>query len=81
MTQLRTVPPWVVVFFVTVTLAYFSDKKQIRGPLVSFYGALAIIGIVINLVSKDPSARYAGIFFWLCKATNCKEVVSITDVV
>lgn len=67
-TQLRTVPPYAVVFVVTLLLAPLSDKKRVRGPLVSFYGGLAIIGCAMQLTLKSPNARYAAIFLQICKS-------------
>lgn len=67
-TQLRTVPPYAVVFVVTLLLAPLSDKKRVRGPLVSFYGGLAIIGCAMQLTLKSANARYAAIFFQICKS-------------
>ncbi|KAK9894476.1 MFS general substrate transporter [Cystobasidium minutum MCA 4210] len=75
-TQLRTVPPYAVVFVVTLLLAPLSDKKQIRGPLVSFYGGLAIIGCAMQLTLKSANARYAAIFLQIFGGYGTSPAIS-----
>lgn len=76
-TQLRTVPPYAVVFVVTIALSYISDKRMVRGPFVSFYGVLAIIGCAIQLVSKNPAVRYGAIFLQICKYKHSQGWICI----
>jgi len=58
---------WLVVFVVVLVASYYSDKYTVRGPFVSFFGLLGVIGYAINLSTSGKSARYGALFLQICE--------------
>ncbi|KAF8651375.1 hypothetical protein AX16_004822 [Volvariella volvacea WC 439] len=61
--QLLTVPPYVVATIILYIFAYFSDKLKMRSPFV--YGGLllCLIGFSINISNVPNGVKYFGTFF------------------
>lgn len=55
-------PPYLFCFFVILAANFTADKVRIRGPFVSFFGAVAAVGFILLATSQDPAARYIGVF-------------------
>lgn len=45
--QLFTVPPYAVAYFVTLAMAYLSDKKKARGLVAAASFAVGAVGFII----------------------------------
>ena len=60
-TQLLTVPPYVMAFIVTLMFAWFSDRYHQRGLAAFGGGIIALIGFIMLLTTKSFGARYTGI--------------------
>ena len=60
-TQLLTVPPYVMAFIATVITAYVSDRFQMRGITAAGAGLIALAGSVIMYKGRGFGVRYAGI--------------------
>ncbi|KAI8443353.1 major facilitator superfamily domain-containing protein, partial [Phakopsora pachyrhizi] len=63
-TQLLSVPPFAVAFFVVLVLAYVSDHFSARGLTASFSGFIGMIGFLMFYVSKaeQTSIKYGSLF-------------------
>lgn len=62
-TQLRSVPPYAVVFVCVMAAAYYSDRVRNRSWAFMVAAVLGMLGTAIQIGSKDRNARYAGVFF------------------
>jgi len=61
--QLLTVPPYVVATIVLFIFAYWSDRTKIRSPFI-FAGFLSnLIGFSINISNAPSGVKYFGTFF------------------
>ncbi|KAF9523178.1 MFS general substrate transporter [Crepidotus variabilis] len=61
--QLLTVPPYVLATVLVFVFAYYSDKFRVRSPFILIGQILCLIGFFIN-ISKAPSGvKYFGTFF------------------
>ncbi|KAI9652284.1 MAG: hypothetical protein M1831_007070 [Alyxoria varia] len=64
--QLLTVPPYAVACLLTVAIAIISARFKSRAPFLIGSSSLAIIGYIILLANRNPTARpglsYAGAF-------------------
>lgn len=62
-TQLLTVPPYVLAFIATVITAFVSDRYRCRGWTAFAAGIACLIGAVIVLRGRGFGVRYTGICF------------------
>ena len=60
-TQLLTVPPYVMAFIATVIAAYVSDRYRMRGATAFIAGLVALAGATIMYKGRGFGVRYAGI--------------------
>ncbi|KAF8125325.1 MFS general substrate transporter [Boletus edulis] len=60
--QLLTVPPYMLATVVLLTFAHFSDKLQKRSPFVFASQLIALTGYVINISNAPSSVKYFGTF-------------------
>lgn len=60
-TQLLTVPPYVLAFIATLITAYVSDRFQARGWTAFVSGLPALTGAIIMLKGRGFGVRYTGI--------------------
>ncbi|KAF8119695.1 major facilitator superfamily domain-containing protein, partial [Boletus edulis] len=60
--QLLTVPPYMLATVVLLTFAHFSDKLQKRSPFVFASQLIALTGYVINISNAPSSVKYSGTF-------------------
>ncbi|KIM83272.1 hypothetical protein PILCRDRAFT_819517 [Piloderma croceum F 1598] len=58
--QLLSVPPFAVGGFFTVLVGIYSDKYQIRGPIVAGGAFISLIGYIVLYTQKAPGVGYAG---------------------
>ncbi|CAG8439429.1 2069_t:CDS:10 [Dentiscutata heterogama] len=59
--QLLSVPPYIVGSFTTVTVAILSDRRKIRGPYLILCSLVAIVGYVLLVVpSSSIAIKYTG---------------------
>jgi MFS family permease len=65
--QLLTIPPYALATLVTILCAILSERYARRAPFILLTTSIAIIGYVILLANKNPTARpgvsYLGTFF------------------
>ncbi|KAJ5038641.1 uncharacterized protein L3040_006322 [Drepanopeziza brunnea f. sp. 'multigermtubi'] len=62
MSQLLTVPPYVLGCIITVLGGYFSDKLNKRGIFLSIFSLTAIVGYILLLSTDIPGVQYTGTF-------------------
>ncbi|KAL6252546.1 hypothetical protein RBB50_000265 [Rhinocladiella similis] len=62
-TQLLTVPPYVLAFLATIITSYVSDKHRCRGWTAFAAGILCLVGAGIMLRARGFGPRYTGICF------------------
>ncbi|KAK4702792.1 MFS transporter, ACS family, pantothenate transporter, partial [Phenoliferia sp. Uapishka_3] len=60
--QLLSVPPYIIAAFATIGAGYMSDRFQKRGIFVIAFSSIGILGFVLNIVTRNPHIRYAGVF-------------------
>ncbi|TFK21842.1 MFS general substrate transporter [Coprinopsis marcescibilis] len=61
-TQLLSVPPYVVATIAVNVTSYYSDKHQMRSPFILLSLLLGLIGYAINFSNASIGAKYFGIF-------------------
>ncbi|KAH7928130.1 MFS general substrate transporter [Leucogyrophana mollusca] len=61
--QLLTVPPYVVATACTITAAYYSDKLGIRSPFILAGLVACVVGYLINISDAPAGVKYFGTFF------------------
>ncbi|KAL0063398.1 hypothetical protein AAF712_009707 [Marasmius tenuissimus] len=63
--NLLTVPPYVVATIVLYTFVHYSDKHRIRSPFIYASLIIALIGFTINISCVSPGAKYFGTFLFV----------------
>jgi hypothetical protein len=58
--QLLTVPPFAAGCVFTILVGIYSDKYQLRGPVVIGCAFVSLIGYIVLYTQKAPGAGYAG---------------------
>lgn len=58
-----SVPPYVVGCVATITGGYLADRSKKRGPYMIFFCAVAIIGFVLLISTRNPHVQFLGTFF------------------
>ncbi|PBP17630.1 hypothetical protein BUE80_DR011580 [Diplocarpon rosae] len=66
MSQLLTVPPYVLGCIVTVLGGFYSDKLNKRGVLLVGFTFHAMVGYVLLLSTETPAVQYIGTFMAAC---------------
>ncbi|KAF9044938.1 MFS general substrate transporter [Panaeolus papilionaceus] len=61
--QLLTVPPYVVATIVLYLFAIYSDRLKLRSPFIFLGLTFCLIGFVINISSAPSGVKYFGTFF------------------
>ncbi|KAJ3514424.1 hypothetical protein NLJ89_g2392 [Agrocybe chaxingu] len=61
--QLLTVPPYVVATILVYVFAYYSDRLMIRSPFILIGLTLCLIGFSINISNVPTGVKYFGTFF------------------
>ncbi|KIM36238.1 hypothetical protein M413DRAFT_31834 [Hebeloma cylindrosporum] len=61
--QLLSVPPYVVATILVYVFAYFSDKLKMRSPFIILGLILCLIGLTINISNAPYGVKYFGTFF------------------
>ncbi|EJD01968.1 MFS general substrate transporter [Fomitiporia mediterranea MF3/22] len=61
-TQLLTVPPYIVATLLLLTFAYFSDKIKMRSPFILIGLTMMLIGFTINISPAPHGVKYFGVF-------------------
>ncbi|KAI0325818.1 MFS general substrate transporter [Cubamyces sp. BRFM 1775] len=61
--QLLSVPPYVVATATVIICSLYSDRIRMRSPFVFLGLALAFIGFAINISNASVGARYFGTYF------------------
>ncbi|UZJ56306.1 hypothetical protein CBS101457_005626 [Exobasidium rhododendri] len=64
--QLLTTPPYVFTFIVVMTVAWLSNKYQVRAPFIIGSAFVAILGYIVLLTSPTTGGKYVAVF--LCTA-------------
>lgn len=73
--QLFTVPPNMCAFFTVLLTGWFSDKWQIRGPLMLVGCSAAIVGYIMLIASTTNSVQYGGTFLVAAGIFPCSPLV------
>ncbi|OQD72209.1 hypothetical protein PENPOL_c001G10359 [Penicillium polonicum] len=60
--QLLSAPPYIIAAFFTYLGGWFTDKYQIRGPVIAVHQLLTAVGMLITAYGGASGARYFGIF-------------------
>jgi hypothetical protein len=79
-TNLLSVPPYAVSFFLNLFLAVVSDKYRIRGPIVIFAGLIAVTGYGLWLGNSTLDPRYAAVFLQVIGAYLTAPTISAWNV-
>ena len=58
--QLLSVPPFAVGGIFTILVGIYSDKYQIRGPIIAGGAFISLIGYIVLYTQKAAGAGYAG---------------------
>jgi sugar phosphate permease len=61
--QLLTVPPYLLATMVLYTFAYYSDKIKMRSPFILLGLTFCLIGFTINISKASNAVKYFGTFF------------------
>ncbi|KAF8884550.1 MFS general substrate transporter [Gymnopilus junonius] len=61
--QLLTVPPYVVATMILYAFAYYSDKIKMRSPFIILGLTFCLIGFSINISDVSNGVKYFGTFF------------------
>ncbi|KAG6810176.1 hypothetical protein H0H92_013014 [Tricholoma furcatifolium] len=61
--QLLTVPPYVVATIVLFVFAHFSDKLKMRSPFIFLGLTMCLIGFSINVSTAPHGVKYFGTYF------------------
>ncbi|EON67345.1 hypothetical protein W97_06598 [Coniosporium apollinis CBS 100218] len=62
-TQLLTVPPFAIAFFVTMAAAYIADRYRCRGLTAIVTFCLAVVGFALFLTGTTIAVRYTALCF------------------
>ncbi|KAF6753510.1 MFS general substrate transporter [Ephemerocybe angulata] len=62
-TQLLSIPPYVVATICVYIWAHYSDKLQLRSPFLLIALVVSFIGYAINISNAPVAVKYFGIFF------------------
>jgi len=60
--QLMSVPPYVLAAITTVLAGYFSDKMQIRAPIIMISSATGALGFIMLRATGNVGVQYTGLF-------------------
>lgn len=60
--QLLSAPPYILAAISTYLGGWFTDKYQIRGPVIALHQLLTAVGMLITAYGRVSGARYFGIF-------------------
>lgn len=60
--QLLSAPPYIIAAIFTYLGGWFTDKYQIRGPVIAVHQLLTAVGMLITAYGGASGARYFGIF-------------------
>ncbi|CAA7263446.1 unnamed protein product [Cyclocybe aegerita] len=61
--QLLTVPPYVVATILVYVFAYYSDRLKIRSPFILVGLTFCLVGFSINISNVPTGVKYFGTFF------------------
>jgi MFS family permease len=61
--QLLTIPPYVLATILLFICGHYSEKWRVRSPFLYFGIICGMIGITINLLNVAPGVKYFGIFW------------------
>jgi hypothetical protein len=62
LSQVLASPPYVFAIFMSLTMAWVSDKYRIRWAILVFQSITAAVGLLIILYAEAPGARYFGLY-------------------
>jgi hypothetical protein len=72
--NLLSVPPQFLAFLITIGIGAFSDRKQIKGPLIIVLMSIATIGEIISLCDVPYGVSYFAIFLVVGPTSACIAV-------
>jgi hypothetical protein len=58
--QLLSVPPFICGCLSTIAVGIYSDRVNIRGPIIASSALVSLIGYIILYTQSTPGAGYAG---------------------
>lgn len=71
MSQVLSFPPYVTAAPWMFFTAWVADRYRIRGAILIFNCATAIVGVaMVGYATSSPAARYAGVFLGVCGANS-----------
>ena len=62
MAQLLSSPPYIFTIIMGLVMAWISDKRQTRWPILCVQSVTCIVGLLIMLYGKLPGVQYFGLF-------------------
>ncbi|KAF9234658.1 MFS general substrate transporter [Melanogaster broomeanus] len=60
--QLLTIPPYVLATIILVTFAHWSDKLKLRSPFLFAAQLIALVGYIINISDAPSGVKYFGTY-------------------
>ncbi|KIK93186.1 hypothetical protein PAXRUDRAFT_829222 [Paxillus rubicundulus Ve08.2h10] len=61
-TQLLTIPPYVVATIAIVSFAHYSDKIKLRWPFIFAAQCMSLMGYLINILDVPSGVKYFGLY-------------------
>ncbi|KIJ14068.1 hypothetical protein PAXINDRAFT_13185 [Paxillus involutus ATCC 200175] len=62
LSQLLTVPPYLIATVTMLVCAHFSDKVKLRSPFIFVGQTIALLGYIINISGAPSGAKYFGTY-------------------
>ncbi|KAF9233959.1 major facilitator superfamily domain-containing protein [Melanogaster broomeanus] len=59
--QLLTIPPYVLTVMVLLMFSHFSDKLHLRSPFIFAAQSIALVGFIINISDAPSGVKYFGL--------------------
>lgn len=69
----------VVAAFATIGAGYISDRFQKRGIFVIAFSSVGILGFIMNIATRNPHVRYAGVFLGaigICRSISVSHALA-----
>ncbi|KAI0761383.1 MFS general substrate transporter [Trametes elegans] len=73
--QLLTVPPYVIATLLVVVSSFYADRIKMRSPIVSAGLVISLIGFCINISDASVRVKYFGIFLVVSGAYGCAPAI------
>ncbi|KAF9220034.1 MFS general substrate transporter [Gyrodon lividus] len=74
--QLLTIPPYVVATIAILAFAYYSDKLKLRWPFIFVAQLLALVGYSINISDAPSHVKYFGLYLCLMGSSGASGAIT-----